>query len=62
MNRETLVSGMTQYAGIALLLLAALFVGAFDLLLPRQAQARYRRCPRWLESHPPEAGDRATHC
>ena len=62
MNRETLVSGMTQYAGIALLLLAALFVGAFDLQRPGLAQDRYRRRARWLESHPPEASDRATHC
>jgi hypothetical protein len=48
MNRETFAIGITEYAGVALLLLAALLAGAFDLAKTRFAEARLRRTARRL--------------
>lgn len=46
MNRETFAIGMTEYAGVALLLLTALLVGAFDLTRSCLAEAGLQRATR----------------
>jgi len=52
---------MTAYAGIALLVLAAIIAGAFALLRSRLTPARIRRSARRLDSCARVAGDRSTH-